>query len=252
LAENYRISIMTEKGRESCELSLAEIVKSGVKLTPMMEQYFEIRQQYPGILLMFRMGDFYELFFEDAKEASRLLNISLTHRGKLGDYPIPMAGIPHHAASTYIDRITSQGMKVAICEQIEDPKEAKGIVKRAVTQVVSPGMPFDLDKSEKTENSFMSCAYQHENSFYLVLVDYTTGDFFGFETKDMNELCEKIQIYRPKEFITYLGQWDAYAYFADFLEKSNILKTHLSQDYFNEKYTGLYIERLIATYKRDE
>src|SRR5690606_32992165 len=160
--------------------------------------------------------------------------------------------IPHHAAATYIDRITSQGMKVAICEQIEDPKEAKGIVKRAVTQVVSPGMPFDLDKSEKTENSFMSCAYRFENSYYLVLVDYTTGDFFGIETRDMNELCEKIQIYRPKEFITYLGQWDEFDYFSDFLEKSSVLKTHLSEDYFNEKYTGIYIERLIPTYKRDE
>ncbi|MCO4754995.1 MAG: hypothetical protein KC478_10980, partial [Bacteriovoracaceae bacterium] len=98
--------------------TLDHIVKTGTKLTPMMEQYYSIRQQYPGILLMFRMGDFYELFFEDAIEASKLLNISLTHRGKLGDFKIPMAGIPHHAAATYIDRVTSLGKKVAICEQV--------------------------------------------------------------------------------------------------------------------------------------
>src|SRR5690606_26255102 len=103
------------KSSPNQQLSLSQIVERGVKLTPMMEQYFEIRQQYPETLLMFRMGDFYELFFEDARNASKLLNISLTHRGKLGDYPIPMAGIPHHAASTYIDRITTLGMKVAIC-----------------------------------------------------------------------------------------------------------------------------------------
>ena len=141
-------------------LDLDEIIKRGVKLTPMMEQYYQIKKEYPGILLMFRMGDFYELFFDDAKKAAKILNISLTHRGKLGGYPIPMSGIPHHAASSYVDKITSQGEKVAICEQIEDPKAAKGIVKRAVTQVVSPGMPFNLDKSESIDHSYMACAFK--------------------------------------------------------------------------------------------
>ena len=145
-------------------MTLEEIVQTGVKLTPMMDQYYNIRRQYPGILLMFRMGDFYEVFLEDAVNASRLLNISLTHRGKLGEHRIPMAGMPHHAAGTYIDRLTAMGMKVAICEQVEDPKQAKGIVKRAVTQVVSPGMPYDLDKSSKIEHSFMASAFKSENT----------------------------------------------------------------------------------------
>lgn len=238
--------------KEVTSLSLEEIVEKGVKLTPMMEQYYNIRKQYPGILLMFRMGDFYEVFFEDARTASRLLNISLTHRGKLGDYPIPMAGMPHHAAAAYIDRLTAMGLKVAICEQVEDPKEAKGIVKRAVTQVASPGMPFDLDKSSQIEHSYMSCAYKFENAYYLTLVDYTTGDFFGSKHDSMEELIEKLFVYRPKEFITYMGQWDLYPQMTDFIEKMDILKTHLSEDYFNEKYTGLYIEKLIPTYKRDQ
>ncbi len=136
-------------------LTLEEIVREGVKLTPMMEQYYDIKKQYKDVILMFRMGDFYEVFFEDAIETSKLLNISLTHRGKLGDHKIPMAGIPHHAAISYVDRLTEQGKKVAICEQIEDPKAAKGIVKRAVTQVVSPGIPYDLDRSESHNNHFI-------------------------------------------------------------------------------------------------
>lgn len=238
--------------KEVTSLSLEEIVNQGVKLTPMMEQYYNIRKQYPGILLMFRMGDFYEVFFEDAKTASRLLNISLTHRGKLGEHPIPMAGIPHHAASTYIDRLTAMGLKVAICEQVEDPKEAKGIVKRAVTQVASPGMPFDLDKSSEIEHSYMSCAYKTTDGFYLTLIDYTTGDFFGSKHDSIEELIEKLFLFRPKEFITYLGQWDQELQLLDFIEKIDMLKTHLSEDYFHEKYTNLYIEKLIPTYKRDE
>lgn len=233
-------------------LSLDEILAKGVKLTPMMEQYYEIKKQNPEILLMFRMGDFYELFFEDARRASKILNISLTHRGKLGDYPIPMSGIPHHAASAYVDRITGQGYKVAICEQIEDPKAAKGIVKRAVTQIVSPGMPFNLDKGEFNEHNYMACAYNNNNNQYLVFVDYTTGDFFGVTLKSKQELIEKLDLYRPKELICYMGQWDFSPAVTEYLEKTSILCTYLSEEYFKEKYTSIYIEKLIPTYKRDQ
>jgi DNA mismatch repair protein MutS len=232
-------------------LSLEEIIKSGVKLTPMMEQYYNIKKEYEGILLMFRMGDFYELFFEDARVASKILNISLTHRGKLGGHPIPMSGIPHHAASTYIDRVTSQGQKVAICEQIEDPKMAKGIVKRAVTQVVSPGMPYDLDKSESTTHSYMACAYKHGEVYYLVMIDFTTGDFYGLTLTSVQDVLEKLQLIKPKEFISYLGQWDDFKEVNDFLSRTSILHTNLSEEYFSEKHTNLYIEKLIPTYKRD-
>ncbi len=156
---------------------LQKIIDSGTKLTPMMEQYFQIKKNYPDTLLLFRMGDFYEVFFEDARKTAQLLNITLTHRGKIGDTPIPMAGIPHHAAPVYIDRITNQGMKVAICEQIQDPKDAVGIVKRGVTQVVSPGMPFDLDKTQGSDHRFMVTSLKVQNAYYLVALDFTTGDF---------------------------------------------------------------------------
>ncbi|MAZ47649.1 MAG: DNA mismatch repair protein MutS [Halobacteriovoraceae bacterium] len=234
-------------------LTLEEIVREGVKLTPMMEQYYEIKKQYRDMILMFRMGDFYEVFFEDAIETSKLLNISQTHRGKLGEHKIPMAGIPHHAANAYVDRLTSQGKKVAICEQVEDPKAAKGIVKRAVTQVVSPGMPFDLDRSESHNNHFIACAFeQRKNQFFLVFIDFTTGEFFGMELSSAEEVAEKIQIYQPKEMLAFLGQWENRASLQALIEQDNLLVTHLSEEYFDEKYTSLYIEKLIPAYKKDE
>jgi DNA mismatch repair protein MutS len=231
--------------------SLAQLVASGVKLTPMMEQYYSVKKQYPDILLMFRMGDFYEMFFEDAREAARLLNISLTVRGKLGDHPIPMAGIPHHAAAAYVDRISQLGKKVVICEQLEDPKAVKGIVKRGVTQIVSPGMPYDLDKTLATENRFLAAGYKINNQFILVLLDFTTGDFFGVTFKTIEEFCERLLMIRPKEFISYLGQWEKFPVVDNYLTSIDVLKTHLSQEYFQEKHTGFYIQKLIPTYQRD-
>ncbi|HLW56225.1 MAG TPA: hypothetical protein VKY27_02515, partial [Bacteriovoracaceae bacterium] len=231
--------------------SLEQLIQLGVKLTPMMEQYYSVKKQYPDNLLLFRMGDFYELFFEDARLAAKLLNISLTVRGKLGDYPIPMAGIPHHAAATYVDRISSLGRKVVICEQVEDPKAAKGIVKRAVTQIVSPGMPYDLDKGTNAENKFIASAVESEKGFLLVLLDFTTGDFYGVNFKSIDELCEKLMMTRPKEFISYLGQWDQYPILEETLLHLDVLKTHLSAEYFETKHTGFYTQKLIPTYERD-
>lgn len=231
--------------------SLRELVESGVKLTPMMEQYYAVKKNYPDILLMFRMGDFYEMFFEDAREAARLLNISLTVRGKLGDHPIPMAGIPHHAAATYVDRISSLGKKVVICEQMEDPKLAKGIVKRGVTQIVSPGIPYDMDKGTTAENKFIAAGVYHQHVFTLVLLDFTTGDFFGVTFKTVEEFCERLLMVKPKEFIAYLGQWEKYPLVDEYLHSIGALKTHLSQEYFEEKHSSFYIQKLIPTYQRD-
>lgn len=233
-------------------ITLEEIVKQGVKLTPMMQQYYEIKKQYEDHLLLFRMGDFYEVFFEDAINAAKILNIARTHRGKLGDHPIPMAGIPHHAAAAYVDRITNHGLKVAICEQVEDPKEAKGIVKRAVTQVVSPGMPYDLEKTESSEHRYMASGQVVNGKFYLSAIDFTTGEFTGLVTSDFESFLNKLRMIEPKEFIAYLGQWDEYKTLDKYLEQNGILKTHLSSEYFEIKYTELYTERLIPAFKRDQ
>lgn len=199
------------------------------------------------------MGDFYEVFFEDAVQTSKLLNITLTHRGKVGDFPIPMAGIPHHAAAVYIDRLSNLGLKVAICEQVQDPKEAKGIVQRAVTQVVSPGMPFDLEKTESKDQRFMVSTYQiSENEIYFVAIDFTTGEFSGSLLKSAEELINKLLLFAPREMITYMGQWDENDQVTSVLDHLGTLKTYLSDDYFNPKYTEIYLEKLIPGFKRDK
>ena len=231
---------------------LQKIIDSGVKLTPMMEQYFQIKKNYPDTLLLFRMGDFYEVFFEDARETARLLNITLTHRGKIGDTPIPMAGIPHHAAAVYIDRITNRGLKVAICEQIEDPKDAVGIVKRGVTQVVSPGMPFDLDKTQGHDHRYMVSAYKKNSLYFLVALDFTTGDFKGFKYENSEDFIEGLRMLAPREFITYMGQWEEHDDVESILSHYGVLKTHLSEEYFTPKFTDIYLEKIIPGYKRDK
>lgn len=198
------------------------------------------------------MGDFYEVFFDDAKEVSKLLNITLTHRGKLGEFPIPMAGIPHHAAAAYVDRLSGYGLKIAICEQVEDPKEAKGIVKRAVTQVVSPALPYDLEKVEATEHKYIASAIQIDKSYYLVAIDFTTGEFTGHKLSSAEEFLDKLRMIAPKEFICKMGQWDELHDLDTLLEALGVLKTHLSEEYFTEKYTNLYIEKIIPAYKRDK
>ncbi len=215
-----------------------------------MDQYFQIKKNYPDTLLLFRMGDFYEVFFEDARQASKILNITLTHRGKIGDTPIPMAGIPHHAASVYIDRITNRGLKVAICEQIQDPKDAVGIVKRGVTQVVSPGMPYDLDKTQSSEHRYMVSSLKKDDAYFLVALDFTTGDFSGQKFQSLEDFIEGFRLISPREFITFMGQWDNLA-LESVLAHHNVLKTHLSEEYFQSKYADLYIEKLIPGYKRD-
>jgi DNA mismatch repair protein MutS len=234
--------------------NLNKIIEAGHKLTPMMEQYYQIKKNYPDTLLLFRMGDFYEVFFDDAKTTAKLLNITLTHRGKIGDTPIPMAGIPHHAAAVYIDRITNRGLKVAICEQVEDPKEAQGIVKRAVTQVVSPGMPFDLEKTQGSDHRYMISGFVASNFYYLVALDFTTGDFKGYKLNNAEEFLETIRLLHPREFITYMGQWSDRQLnenLETLLGHLGILKTHLSEEYFNPKFSEIYIEKLIPGFKRD-
>ena len=113
---------------------------SSPKITPMMKQYLSIKGQYPDAILFYRMGDFYEMFFEDAEKASKLLEITLTSRNKKDETPVPMCGFPHKAARSYIARLIENGCKVAICDQTEDPAEAKGLVRREVVRVITPGM----------------------------------------------------------------------------------------------------------------
>ncbi len=232
--------------------TLAEILKLDIKLTPMMEQYAALKKDHMDDIMFFRMGDFYEVFFEDAKRCSEILNIAMTHRGKIGGIPIPMAGMPHHAASAYIDRITEHGLKVAVCEQIQDPKDAVGIVKRAIVQVVSPGMPYDLERTQGHEHRFMSAAYEENGFYFLTALDFTTGEFFGQKLKSAEDFLEALRLVGPSEFITHMGQFEDLKPLDQLLEAMGTLKTRLSEDYFNPKVSHLYTEKLIPGHKRDK
>ena len=135
------------------------------KQTPMMEQYLDIKSRYSEELLFFRLGDFYELFYDDAVKAAQILEISLTSRNKNAEKPIPMAGVPYHSAQQYIDVLVELGYKVAIAEQMEDPKKAVGVVKREVVQVVTPGTVVESTKPDSANNFLVAIDSQDQQTF---------------------------------------------------------------------------------------
>ena len=145
--------------------------------TPMMKQYLDVKSKHPDSILFFRMGDFYEMFYEDAKKASRILDIALTSRNKNAADPVPMCGIPFHAADNYIARIIKEGLKVAICEQVEDPKLASGVVRREVIRIVTPGTVIDSSLLDSKRNNYLGAIYPFKNAYGLAVLDISTGEF---------------------------------------------------------------------------
>ena len=156
-------------------------------LSPAMQQYVEVKERYPDCIILFRMGDFYEMFFEDAVTASRALEITLTSRNKNKEDAIPLCGFPYHAASGYIARLIEKGFKVAVCEQTEDPKLAKGVVKREVIRVVTPGLLLDTETLNAKENNFLAALVVREGLYALAFVDISTGEFRVAETDDRED-----------------------------------------------------------------
>ena len=165
-------------------------------LTPMMKQYLETKKEYPDGILLFRAGDFYEMFYDDAKTASQLLNITLTKRGK-GETEAPLAGIPYHSIDPYITKLIKHGKKVIICEQIEDPKFAKGLVKRAVTRIITPSTLF----TDNYENNYLCSIVKLKEQFGFSLVDITTGEFKVNSFDNFNEILNELLLIKPKEII---------------------------------------------------
>ncbi|MGU8957605.1 DNA mismatch repair protein MutS [Clostridium perfringens] len=175
-----------------------------MKLTPMMRQYFEIKENYKDCILFFRLGDFYEMFFEDAETAARELELVLTGRDCGLEKRAPMCGIPFHASNSYIGRLVVKGYKVAICEQVEDPKFAKGIVKRDVIKVITPGTYTDSSFVEETKNNYIMTIYAdlERNRCSLAITDISTGDFLATEGElEKGVILDEISKFNPKEII---------------------------------------------------
>ncbi len=170
-------------------------------LTPMMRQYQEHKAQHPDAILLFRMGDFYEMFFEDAKKASRILDIALTTRDRNKEDCVPMCGFPHHAASMYISRLLSSGERVAVCDQMEDPKKAKGIVRREVTRVLTPGLTEDPRTIKAEENHYVVALAAKGNHIGLAAFDLSTGDLLVTETAQVSLASQELRRLDPKELL---------------------------------------------------
>jgi len=176
------------------------------KLTPMLQHFFDTKKKYPDSILFYRMGDFYEMFADDAVQASKVLQIQLTARGKGTENQVPMCGIPVHAYQNYVNKLTHAGLKVAICEQVEDPAEAKGLVKREVIRVITPGTILAEDLLDPTQNHFlMSLHWEPENGkMGLAIADLTTGELEVEQweaTNPVAALTERVMFYRPKELV---------------------------------------------------
>lgn len=167
----------------------------------MMQQYFEIKKEYPDCILFYRIGDFYEMFYEDAKLCSKELELTLTGKSCGEKERAPMCGVPHHAVENYLGRLVAKGYKVAICEQVEDPKETKTIVRREVIRVVTPGTNLDAQQLDASKNNYLMCILYTTNCFGISVVDVSTGDFFVTEVDEMRKLADEINKFMPTEII---------------------------------------------------
>ena len=171
------------------------------ELTPMMKQYMETKSQYQDCILFYRLGDFYEMFFDDALTASRELEITLTGKNCGQEERAPMCGVPYHAVEGYLNRLVSKGYKVAICEQVEDPKTAKGIVKREVVRIVTPGTNLDTQALDESRNNYIMCIVYIADRYGVSVADITTGDYFVTEFTDSGKLMDEICRFAPSEII---------------------------------------------------
>ena len=171
------------------------------EFTPMMQKYLETKKEYPDCILFYRLGDFYEMFFEDALTASRELEITLTGKSCGQEERAPMCGVPYHAIDGYLNKLVSKGYKVAICEQVEDPKLAKGLVKREVTRIVTPGTNLDVQAMDDTRNNYLICVSFFQGKIGISVADVTTGDYYLTEVDELHKLQDEINKYEPSEII---------------------------------------------------
>ncbi len=222
-------------------------------LTPAMRQYLEIKDLHKDCIIFFRMGDFYEMFFEDAQVASKALQITLTsrNRNKGSEDAIPLCGVPYHAAAAYISKLVNQGYKVAICEQMEDPKDAKGIVKREVVRIVTPGLILDSDNLEEKENNFLIGVSRVDGFFGLACVDVSTGEFRVTQSDDGEIFLDEIAGLDFREMIMYEDlREDAFA-LACGARSPRCSVTWLPADYFSPDKASSVIDDLFQETTKD-
>ncbi len=205
------------------------------ELTPMMQQYMETKKEYQDCILFYRLGDFYEMFFDDALTASKELEITLTGKNCGLEERAPMCGVPFHAVDGYLNRLVSKGYKVAICEQMEDPSTAKGLVKRDVVRIVTPGTNLDVQALDETKNNYIMCVVYITDRYGLSVADVTTGEYVVTELSDTEKLFDEIYKFMPSELICnesfYMSGMDL-----DLLkEKLGITLYSLDSWYFDDK-----------------
>ena len=204
--------------------------------SPMMQRYLETKEQYKDCILFYRLGDFYEMFFDDAITAARELEITLTGKDCGQEERAPMAGVPHHAAEMYISKLIAKGYKVAICEQLEDPKTAKGIVKRGVIRVVTPGTVVESNMLEERKNNFIMSIYKAGIYFGISVCDISTGEFYAAEIKDNNNfpaLLDEIARYSPSELVINSMMADSLEEMDKIKERFNTYVTKFNNKYFD-------------------
>ena len=163
----------------------------------MMQQYLRIKAEHPDMLVFYRMGDFYELFFDDARKAARLLDITLTARGKSAGEPIPMAGVPFHAAESYLAKLVRLGESIAICEQVGDPATSKGPVERKVVRIITPGTVTDEALLNERQDSLLTAIHRQDNTFGIATLDLTSGRFSVMEVTSRDTLIDVLERIKP-------------------------------------------------------
>lgn len=217
------------------------------KLTPMMRQYFEVKDRYPDCILFFRLGDFYEMFFEDAIVASKTLEIALTGKSCGLDERAPMCGIPFHSANAYISKLVESGYKVAIGEQMEDPATTKGLVKRDVIRVVTPGTVLEGSLLENKKNNYLMSLYKENENIGLTYVDISTGEVNATYLKE-DKLIEEIAKVHPTEIIlndlNYIEKLNNIATLSNIYINENFSQDYLNTNILNEYFSDNYLDKL--------
>ena len=220
------------------------------EFSPMMQKYLETKEEYKDCILFYRLGDFYEMFFDDAITASRELELTLTGKDCGQEERAPMCGVPYHAAEIYVSRLIAKGYKVAICEQLEDPKTTKGIVKRGVIRVVTPGTLVESNMLDERKNNYIMSIYKSGIYFGISICDISTGEFYAAEIKDANNfpiLLDEIARYAPSELVINSGIADCTEEISKIRERfENTYITRLEDDAFSSELDTLNLRFTIV------